>query len=749
MRIFSDSVALAAQLESGGADPSHRALGGRKGGKDSALSRLVEFTQRVLPLCEHSLSQNETLNIYHNELGGDGGGGGGGDEDSGKMLREERQFMDLDLSQGKGLPAAEWHPVNGTWLCVAAVPRLTVEQRVAESSMPRVSHVLFYTLGEFVAQIVLELPADVTCMSWNAKNTNLLAVGCLSGQVCVFDLTAANATLAAAASGGGKKSAGGEARAPRVQPKAVSALEAGHSKPVVALRWSPQSHHVTNRGVFAEDRDGSAPSQFMSIAGDGMVAVWDIRFRERELARLGAKAGGAKKAPAKGKDGKPLAQDDGPPMLETALVPGAVAVPEPPVDIPWQPTYKVVLRLGMTPFAVCSVSLPPEERPADPILMCSEGGLLAAADWAPPGEGTHRDVWAGMDAGGGGGKKKGDDDDDKAPSGGAAGGSRMLWVSGEADRPAVALRRHPLAKNVFLVVTDFSFSLWRAGTPQPLFTSAPCAAVYTCAHWSPTRAAVIMLGRADGVVDVWDLLDATDKPVSSFTLVSVPLTSLNFRTKYNVTAGQKDKQLVAVGDAKGSLHILAVPFALRKGSKDECAHLEAFLDREGERAAYCLGRAAVQDAEKAKKAARATLLATQREAQAQKADSELQAAKAALREKHPAEAARLTHEALEARKQAAARAAAEVAFRALQDAVMNELGVKEDDIVPLAGKLGADTPSNVSSATASRKPSNTPADAEAAKAAAIAAQAKPTSPKGGKPPSSMGAKPSSKAGSKR
>jgi len=784
---LAEGVALAAFLESGGAEPSHRGggLGGGGGGaaaarksrdKDSALGKLVEFAQRVLPRLEHSLSQNETLNIYMADLGSGGAGGEGGQggdaELGGKSLREERQFMDLELSQNKGLPAVEWHPKNGSWLAVAAAPRLSLEQRAAESSMPRTSHVLLYTLGEFVSQIVLEVPSDVTSLAWNKANANLLACGCVSGQVCLFDMTAANAQLAAAASSAGaadKQEEDGapapEARAPRVAPRFVSAVEGSHARPVADVKWLPLSHHLTPRGALAEDKEAAWPQQFMSVAADGMFAVWDVRFRERELARLGAKAGGAaKKPPPKGKAGAAAAAaaDDGPEMLETALVPGATAVPAPPPDVLWLPAYKVLLKLGVQPFAACAVSWPPDAHPADPLLLGSEGGLLAAADWAPVGEGTHRDVWARMEeaasAPAGKGKGGGDDDDDKpASSGGGGGGggagrdggSRMLWVSPEAGRPAVCVRRHPSVAGVFLVVTDFSFAIWRAGTAGALFVSAAAPAAYTVGMWSPSRAAVVVLGRADGAVDCWDLLDSTAKPVVSFALVSVPITSLQFRTQYTTSAGQKDRQLAAVGDSKGSLHILAVPHSLKRGPAGEGALLAALLDREAARSAYGAARAGVQEAEKAKKAARAAAAQAAREALQQKQEAELQAAKAALVEKDPVAASRLDFSALEARKQAAARAAAEAAFAQLQAAVMAEMKVSEEDIIPLAalaareaaaldkaaGGGASGTVSHGSSATATpaetRKPSVADAGAAAGKATAAAAAA---TAKGGKAP---------------
>ena len=719
--MIAESVLLATSLEMGGLEPV--VAGKHRKNKDSMLNRLVEFTQRVLPICEYSLSQNETLDIYSNDLGSSSSGKGDDDAEH-KNIREERQFMDLELSQNKLIPSVEWHPTTGQSLLTAAAPNLTFLDRVSERRMPRTSHVLLYTLGEFVSQIVLELPADATCMSWNPGNANLVAIGCITGQVCFFDMTAALAQISGASSNTksrpgllpdeGSSSSSAETRAPRVLPKAVSSVEGGHSKSVVALRWMKLTHHISQRGSFMEEKDSTAASQFMTVGGDGQVSVWDVRYKEKELAKMGAKSKGPKKSSG-GK--KTAADDDGPEMLESQLVPGAGGILAPPPEISWQPLYKVSLKLGMQPFNVVSVSLPTSENPADPILVASEGGLIAAADWAPVGEGTHREKWADTSSSSSQKKGKKDGDDDDAPSskgdtsGGGGGGSRMLWISSEAERSAVAIKRHPSNSlmTVFLVVSDFTFAIWRAGTPNALFVSSPSQALYTSACWSNTRPAVIFVCRADGVLDVWDLIESAVKPVDSFTLVSVPLTSISLRTQYVTKSGEKDKQLLAVGDAKGSLHILNIPFDLKKGPSNESQLLEAFLDREAQRVSYSASRQAIQDAEKAKKVAKLAAQASQKEALQQKHDAELQAAKAAIMEKEPQAAQKLDFAALEARKQKVARDAAEAAFKQLQDAVMAELGVKDADIIPIVKTFDSATVSGASSQTATpsgtRKPS--------------------------------------------
>lgn len=730
--------------------------GGGKGATSSALERLVDFLYRSLHLCEQALSQNETLNIFRNELtllAEDEVMVMGNSE--AKHIREERQFMDLELSNNKALVAIEWHPVSPVWLAVAAMPRHSLESRVAESGLPRVSHILLYTLTEFSNQLVLEAPADVTAMHWNPRNANMVAVGCVSGQVAVFDMSEAHEAMAArrkataaAAEGGQRSTAGGDdtstsTKALHVKPKFVSAVENSHGRSVTGLRWLPHDYHLSTRNQFIEERDGEV-SQFVSCGSDGMIAVWDIRYRERTRTRRRASiTGGDAGNTATGgvvHGARSTAATDAN-VLQSALVPGAAAagVPAPPAEVPWVPQYRVVVRFGAGPVNMTSFILH-DRTPSDPLIAGSEDGRVLVIDWAPPGEGTGADDWLSSNSGGGGGgahasaataavkdgapsaAAAGADGAVKhAPSDEAAGGEtgassgaamRVLWVSQDNDRPPVAMHRSPFWADTFLTVGDFSFSIWRRGVKSPIFTSSASPVPNTAGRWSPSRPAVVFIGRSDGALDVWDLLDSTTKPSVSFPIMSVPVTSMEFRIATAASAassaaaanmsgmwatgmlpaslggaggssGAVSKQLLAVGDAKGSLHVLDIPLPLRKGVPNEEAVAAAYLDREAARVMYVATRAAFHEAEKAQLDAAAQREAAAKDAHAAKLEAELQAAKALLQEKDPAAARAFDAAALEAQKAKAIQDAADAAYTALERSIMAELGVTDADLLSL------------------------------------------------------------------
>lgn len=469
-------------------------------------------------------------------------------------------------------------------------------------------------------------------MHWNPTNPSLLAAGCVNGAVCYFDMSDANAAMRKkkkrATAGGGEEgdgssgggagagssdskdggseeggeggSAGGAEKALRVKAKAVASVEGSHAHGVAFIRWLPMSHHISHRHVFAEEKEEAHACQFLSVAADGVVACWDIRYKEKDKRGRRHDEGAAVPLP-----------------LNSTLVPGAANanILAPPQEIPWVPHYKVAIKLGAGAVPITKVVLN-DRKPSDPLVCGTDEGHIVAVDWAPAGEGTGTDAWTGSGSGSGG--------DDDSGGGGGGPGQRLLWSSPDANGRAVHIQRSPFLADTYLVVYDFHFVLWRAGAAAPLYASPAATTPYTAGKWSPTRPAVLFLARADGVVAVWDLLDSSLKPSTTFSLVSIPVTSLEFRVYAGASAAAATgKQLLAAGDSKGSLHILDVPGPLRRGGGNEEALLKGFLDREAVRAGYVAGRVAVREAEKAKKDAAATAAAAAKEAAAQKLDAEL------------------------------------------------------------------------------------------------------------------------------
>ena len=158
--------------------------------------RMIEALTTAANRCERALQQNETLNIFQDELAlldeeeifvvGNKGE---------NTIREARTFMDLEFSGNTSLVDIDWHPRSRQWLAAATAMNWAFEERVERSGRTTKSHILVYNFSEFSSQIVLEAPQEVLTFRWNPTNPTLIAAGCITGQVLLFDLAAAQDVL--------------------------------------------------------------------------------------------------------------------------------------------------------------------------------------------------------------------------------------------------------------------------------------------------------------------------------------------------------------------------------------------------------------------------------------------------------------------------------------------------------------------------------------------------------------------------
>lgn len=75
-------------------------------------------------------------------------------------------------------------------------------------------------------------------------------------------------------------------------------------------------------------------------------------------------------------------------------------------------------------------------------------------------------------------------------------------------RPTVALDVSPFFEDILLTLHDFHFCVWKHGVSMPIFESMIIKNAHiTCGGFSPFRAGVIIIGKTDGYLDIWDLLD--------------------------------------------------------------------------------------------------------------------------------------------------------------------------------------------------------------------------------------------------
>lgn len=155
------------------------------------------------------------------------------------------------------------------------------------------------------------------------------------------------------------------------------------------------------------------------------------------------------------------------------------------------------------------------------------------------------------------------------------------------------VQRSPFLKDFVLTVGGWSFAIWKEGvTNGPILQSCCTQRRYTAAHWSLSRPGVFFIGKEDGNVDIWDLLEKTHEPSQTQNISAAAVTYIK---PWIVSAKQ---HFLAVADDGGTLHVLEIPWTLYHPSANESAAVSHYLDREVGHLEYYEQRKTFRAAEK-------------------------------------------------------------------------------------------------------------------------------------------------------
>ncbi|KAF2350616.1 WD40-repeat-containing domain, partial [Trinorchestia longiramus] len=149
--------------------------------------------------------------------------------------------------------------------------------------------------------------------------------------------------------------------------------------------------------------------------------------------------------------------------------------------------------------------------------------------------------------------------------------------------PVYSVQRNPAFPKNFFTVGDCTVKLWTEDFySSPILSTPPSNAKLSCAAWSPSRCSVLLAGRMDGVLDIWDLLCRWDKPQHSLQVMDCSVESVDTHDS---------GELVAVGSQQGALALLRLPPHLaRPFVKQDKAEFSSILERETRRERVLEGR---------------------------------------------------------------------------------------------------------------------------------------------------------------
>ncbi|CAH1773609.1 unnamed protein product [Owenia fusiformis] len=548
--------------------------------------KVGEFLKSVAPRFQLALQQNEIMDVFAddwNQLGDDDSGFG---SKADNHLKEYQSFTDLQFSKDKTITCIDWHPTIKGIVAVSASEKISFDDRIdnAEKIIMTPSLILIWSFADPIhPQLLLEAPDDIYSFKFCNTDPNIIAGGCMNGQLVLWDISQHIDRLKAPRANARKKNnntiPGFEDESamdiPIVRYCAVSSIENSHKAAITDILWMPD-HMELNRMGYAMENKLQQSVQIMTCATDYSVLVWDTR-------------------PPKGHQ----VQDEKGPMG----VPNTFKH----LDLVWKPHLRVFLSKAEPGGDHAPTKFTIQER---------QGDRSAVEDEAPGMEKKESSTVGGFQYGGKPSSAKqnkllksvqtkfyvGTEDGEivyvdwmpqKDQDTGKINTPKPEFYHQAHDGPIVTLQRSPFFKDVLLCIGGWTFSLWKEGVISgPILQSNPSSKRLTGGYWSPSRPGVFYITRVDGSIDVWDILDRTHEPSLNQNVSAHPITCIY---PYHITNKQ---HLLAVGDNSGTLHIMEIPWSLRVPTPNELQGVTNYFDREVKRRAFVVARWDFREREK-------------------------------------------------------------------------------------------------------------------------------------------------------
>ncbi|KAL2089545.1 hypothetical protein ACEWY4_014233 [Coilia grayii] len=585
-----------------------RQLSEKEKNKCLQSKKLKNFVQSVAIRFELAIQQNEIMDVFFNDWASlseeDGAFGGKADT----HLKEYQSFTDLHHSREKTISHINWHPTITGVIAVAMTERLSFEERIcgATKLVLNPSLILFWSFSDPInPQLMLECPDDVLSFEFCPSDPNIIVGGCMNGQVVLWDISAHVDRLQGTRSGGGGKNMANDTAAyqgfeskhenetPVVRYCAVSGIDSGHKAPITDIQWLPESFEVSRTGVPLENKTGICV-QIVTCAPDCSVMIWDIRVPRVATHSLGEER-------KQKMEDRPLNN------------PHCAANPFKHLDLSWKPLmkvslpkidtsgeyspYKFCMRHNRSDSQVATVHSERSEVPDYSLLRVPSAKQLKTMEdictkfyvGTEDGEMVYTD-W----------KMEKDNESGKLFS--PKPSHRYIVHDGTVN----TVCRSPFFEDIILTVGGWRFAIWKEGVMNgPIFLSQYSQTRCTTGCWSGSRPGVFFIGKEDGNIEVWDILEKTHEPSQVQTITTARITSIK---PWIVSSKQ---HLLAISDHCGTLHILEIPWTLRSHSGNEKQSISKYFDKEVERLIYFEKRQEMREKEKKDKEAEEQRLKTQ------------------------------------------------------------------------------------------------------------------------------------------
>ncbi len=516
---------------------------------------MANFIKLVHPIMEEALQERDAFDIFRNSF---------------PLMNSERErqqdtddapiaktfengfnelgsFIDTEQKEKVFISAISWVPKLQGIVAVSTARSGSFEQCVVLRNHAEPSYISIWDIKELSRPILkLTSPHDVLCFRFNSsRDPSVVVAGLANGQVAMWDIK--NATEL----GNYHHIEGStEKHVNRVHPVAISDITNGHKMSILDMAWLPSGIQVDCHGnlLGSEHIDGNS-YQFTTVAADGLCIFWDTRYQEIAKGQL----------PHISR--RPRASSN-----------------ESQSSLPWKALLSLRLSklegVGDLALSRLIVTTWKGEQKDEPQIICGTGeGDIVLADWRPRPPST-------ISTENGNVTGTGSIRSPAKAGVNVTAADFVKWVASDNVSLCVTLQESPFFKGIVLSAGNWTFKLWHIDCQRLIFTSPMATACISTAQWSPTRPGVILLGKVDGSVDMWNLADTSLAPIITFPACSSLITAMEFINHVeNEPSSNSAQQMLAIGDGSGHLHVFYVPEAISHEVSGELLSVTSFLSR--------------------------------------------------------------------------------------------------------------------------------------------------------------------------
>ncbi|CAO1421747.1 unnamed protein product [Diamesa tonsa] len=141
--------------------------------------------------------------------------------------------------------------------------------------------------------------------------------------------------------------------------------------------------------------------------------------------------------------------------------------------------------------------------------------------------------------------------------------------------PIYTLARNPAFFKNFITVGDWNARIWSEDCKESSVIWTKFSPVeLTDGCWSPTKCSLFYLGRTDGNLEAWDLLQQQSEPILTIKVCD---------NSIKCVKPHETGRMIACGSSNGNVYLVEVSENMTHSAKNDKAILTAMLDRESKR----------------------------------------------------------------------------------------------------------------------------------------------------------------------